>query len=255
MDDQESELWHRWRALGEDAARDALLQLHLPYAKVIAAMLYARRPNNTIEFDDYLQLARMGLLEAFDRYDPAGGAQFRTFAARRMRGAVLDGLARFSEQSQQVAYRRRVLAERSASLTDRSAPETRAGSAVERRGVVDSPAELFRYLAEVGVGLALGFMLENTGMFDAGNVIAGGPDPLYSAIELRHTRQQLRFLVGQLPPQECQVVTRHYLHGHGFDEIATELGLSKGRISQVHKKALGSLRSLLADRQSCDRTG
>ena len=34
--------------------------------------------------------------------------------------------------------------------------------------------------------------------------------------------------------------------GHAFDDIAREMNVTKGRISQIHKRALGSLRELLA---------
>jgi RNA polymerase sigma factor for flagellar operon FliA len=248
---EELGLWIRWREQRDESARAALLQLHLHYAKTVAAVLYAQRAHNDIEFDDYLQLARVGMLESFDRYDPTFGAQFRTFAARRMRGAVLDGLARLSERYQQVAFRRRVLAERTASMVE-AQPEAEP-SKDSRSG--ESMPELFQRLAEVGVGLALGFLLENTGMFDPGEAATVPVDSLYRAVELRDTRRHLHTLVKLLPAREREVITLHYLHGHAFEDVARQLKLTKGRISQLHKKALGTLRILLADRESCDRSG
>jgi RNA polymerase sigma factor for flagellar operon FliA len=237
---EEARLWRSWRSTGDEPAREALLAMHLPYARVVAAMIFAQRSREDLEFDDYLQLARIGMLEAFDRYDPDKGAQFRTFAARRMRGAVLDGLAHMTERQEQMAHRRRLLAERIASV---------APPAAHR------PADVFQYLAEVGMGLAIGFMLEDTGMFSAGDdASATWPDPSYRAVELRHTHQQLRHVIGQLPPAERRVIQLHYQQGHAFEDIASELELTKGRISQIHKKALSCLRELLALRGSCDQS-
>lgn len=265
-DADEQGLWRRWRHERDAPAREALLARHLPYARVVAAMVYTHRVHNDIDFDDYLQLARIGLLEAFDRYDPDSGAQFRTFASRRMRGAVLDGLARLTERHQQLAQRRRLLAERTASVaqtaideTDGEQPDSSAngdanapdGRTAQERGRGD----LFQYLAEVGMGLAVGFMLEGTGMFSPGDETGGtAPNASYRAIELQQTRQQLNALVAQLPAQERRVIQLHYQQGHAFEEIARELQLTKGRISQVHKKALSTLRELLAARNACDRS-
>jgi RNA polymerase sigma factor for flagellar operon FliA len=75
----------------------------------------------------------------------------------------------------------------------------------------------------------------------------------YRAVELDQTRVQLASLVGQLPPAEQRIIRMHYQQGHPFDDIAAELHVTKGRVSQVHKRALGMLRNLLARRPDCDR--
>jgi RNA polymerase sigma factor FliA len=237
----EADWWAAWTKMSDPRARDALLALHLPYARVIAAMIYAQRPTNDIEFDDYLQFARVGLLEAFERYDPNAGAMFRTFAAPRMRGAVLDGVSRLTERHQQMALRRRLLASRTASLSEVEEPSSEEG------------IDLFRHLARIGVGLALGFALEDSGMFAAVDEPATSADPSYQATELRQTRLQISALVGQLPSNERRVIDLHYQQGHAFEDIARQLDLTKGRISQIHKKALGTLRELLSTRKACDR--
>lgn len=237
----ESMLWSRWRVARDEAARVQLLDRYLPYARVVAASYYARRMHNEIEFDEYLQLARLGMLESFDRYDPAAGAQFKTFAARRMHGAILDGLEQLTEKQRQIGVRKRLQADRLESLKTRD---------------VDAPDSvdpgLFQRLADVGIGLALGILLEETGMFadegDARNL----PQTPYQPLEVRQTQRRLRELVDRLPDSQRRVIRDHYIQNQPFDEIAKELGLSKGRVSQIHKQALGSLRQLIGARQRCD---
>ena len=77
-------LWQLWRDHGDIDARQQLITYYLPYARMMAAMLYGRRTHDEVEFADYLQFARVGLVEAVDRYDPTQGAQFKTFAAKRV---------------------------------------------------------------------------------------------------------------------------------------------------------------------------
>lgn len=225
-------LWQRLRAAGDEDARRQLLTLHLPYARVVAATYYARRYHDEIEFGDYLQYASVGLLEALDRFDPARGAQFRTFAARRMHGAILNGIERLTEKQQQIAARQRLKADRTESV--RMLAEA-AGSSAPR-----TPEQLFRYVAEAGIGLALAWLLDGTGMMD--DPQRAEDLPFYRSTELRQLRQRLLQLVEQLPEQERVVVRSHYLQEMRFDEIAQMLHLTKGRISQIHKQALLRLR-------------
>jgi RNA polymerase sigma factor for flagellar operon FliA len=236
----EEVLWKRCRA-GDAQAREQLLALHLPYARVFAASHFARRMHDEIEFGEYLQLATMGMVECVDRYDPSIGVQFRTFAARRMYGALLDGLERMTEKQQQIAARRRLERQRAESIRD-GAPQP--GSA-ER-----STEQLLAYVADVGLAFALSWLLDGTGMLHAEEKSA--TVPFYRSVELRELREQIVRLVQSLPAQERRVVHEHYFQELPFQEIAQAMRLTKGRISQIHQRALHRLRDELAARGRCD---
>ena len=233
---EESALWERLRSGDDGSARGRLLALHLPYARTVAATYYARRYHDEIDFAEYLQYASVGLLEALERYDPARGAQFRTFAARRMHGAILDGIERFSEKQQQIAARQRLRAQR---LQDVKALAAEASGSGEQ--APQGAEQLLRFVAEAGIGLALCWMLE-------GSCMVEGPEradelPFYRSTELRQLRERLLHAVEGLPAQERTVIRNHYLQEIAFDEIAAMLQLTKGRISQIHKRALMRLRA------------
>jgi RNA polymerase sigma factor FliA len=242
--DAEAGLWRRVRGQRDAQAREQLITHYLPYARIIAATYYARRMHDEIEFDEYLQLARLGMLESVDRYDPAAGAQFKTFAARRMHGAILDGLEQLTEKQRQIAVRKQLQNDRLASLKTR--PE--GGEAFSK----SSSDTLLRHLADVGLGLALVFLLEDTGMVAHEHDARDVPDPHYQQLELRQLQRRIRELVDRLPEAERLVIRNHYLQNQPFDEIAALLGLTKGRVSQIHKKAIGSLRLLIDVRRRCD---
>ncbi|HEY0823666.1 MAG TPA: sigma-70 family RNA polymerase sigma factor, partial [Ramlibacter sp.] len=215
------------------------------YAKVVAASYYSRRFHDEIEFGDYLQYASLGLLEALDRYDPARGVQFRTFAARRMHGAILNGLERLTEKQQQIAARQRLRAERLQDL--KSLAQVGSGAAGPQQ-----PDQLLRFVSDVGIGLALCWMLEGTAMVE--NVEASAAAPFYQGLALKQARERLLHAVDALSPQERTVIRNHYLQEMPFDEIAAMLHLTKGRISQIHKQALLRLRALVRDHADWDAT-
>jgi len=241
-------LWTRWRDGGDAAAREQLIRLHLPYARILAATAYARRMSDHAEFDDYLQFARVGLVEAFDRFDPAQGASFKTFASKRIHGAMLSGLVRLTEMTQQISARASLRQERIQGVK-----ESAGGS----NAVPNSPDALFRYLADVGIGLAIGVLLEDTGMIDAdafeNNAHAPSPEVSYfRKSEIQQLRTALRDRLDQLPAQQRKVIAYHYTQEMPFEQIAQLMRVSRARISQLHREGLSRLRALLTDDARCD---
>jgi RNA polymerase sigma factor for flagellar operon FliA len=221
----EAGLWRRWHEAGEWGARQQLIGLHLEFARMLAAKLYRGRYNDEFEFAEYMQFATVGLIEAIDRYQPALTASFRSFAFARVRGAILDGITRLSEQQQQISARQRMLAERAASLA------STAGEAGD---------DVLVQLASIALGLACSYMLEGSGLYLDSEPAAG--DNSYTGIELRQLQFRLLGMVDSLPQAEREVIKYHYFQHLSFTMVAELMSLSCGRISQLHKQALEHLR-------------
>lgn len=269
MSAAEQQLWQRWRDLADEQARAQLLEHYLPYARTVAAIYYARRNRDNVCFDDYHQCAALALIESLNRYDPSRGAQFKTFAARRMHGAILDGIEQDSEQARQLSVLRRLRAERCAALdamasvrasteshhdtdTDDPSPPPSHTDSIDPRISDDAahpPAhhidDLFRRLAEVGIGLALGILLEDTGLIENTAQAPVTEHPYFQSTQLKQLRTRLQQALRGLNAQESRVIRGHYFQQQRFDDIALCMGLSKGRISQLHHQALRRLRQRL----------
>jgi RNA polymerase sigma factor for flagellar operon FliA len=227
---QDHALWAEFGRSRDAGARAALAEHYLGFARIMAGKLYAGRTVAGLEFDDYLQFARVGLLESIDRYDARQGAKFETYAALRIQGAILNGIQSYSELQEQVAARKRILGARVDSL-GQQAPDGR------------DMEDTFAHLAEVAIGLAVGFALEGTGMYHAPGEAA--LDETYSGVELRQLGQRVLELVRQLPQRQRDVLTLHYMQQFSFEEVAARLELSRGRVSQLHQEGLAQLRQRL----------
>lgn len=237
-DQAELRLWERWRLHGDYAAREQLVLRHLGFARMMAGKVYRGRYNDEFDFSEYMQFATVGLLESIDRFDPATGVTFRTFAAKRMAGAILDGVQHLSEQQQQINARQRIVRERAQSM-----------DALADSGTV---SDVFDRLAQVAIGLALGYMLEGSSMY-AGDEPATA-DNCYTRVELKQLQGQVRAMVESLPEREKLIVKEHYLNRLPFDTIADILNVSKGRVSQLHRRALVMLRDACKKINDCDLT-
>lgn len=76
---------------GKKDQKDELLNKHAVLVKKLAYQLKAKLPPS-VELDDLIQAGMMGLLDATNRYEDNHGALFETYAAQRIRGAMLDEL-------------------------------------------------------------------------------------------------------------------------------------------------------------------
>ena len=71
--------------------RDRLVINHLGLVKKVAVGLVRRLPAQ-VEMNELIGEGVVGLLDAARRYKPASGVPFEAFAARRVRGSMLDAL-------------------------------------------------------------------------------------------------------------------------------------------------------------------
>jgi RNA polymerase sigma factor for flagellar operon FliA len=234
---EEASMWEVFLGSADAGARARLIEMHLPFARIMAARMYAGRRHDEVEFAEYMQLATVGLIECVDRFDPSRGASFRTYAAHRITGSILNGLETASELHQQIAFRQRVRRERLDSLGG------------EEEGAAGTKA-LFESLASIAVGLALGYILEDSGMFREEERTM--PDETYRSTEVRQLRAHVRGLVESLPERERRIIHCHYVQLVPFEAIAEMLGVTKGRVSQLHRRAIDMLREETRKVRKCD---
>ncbi|GLQ92740.1 sigma-70 family RNA polymerase sigma factor [Dyella acidisoli] len=228
MDSDEHILWVHWQQERSTAARDALIIHYSPWARVIARDVYLRVYLMHDAWHDCVQNALLGLMEAIERFDPTRGIAFQPYARLRVRGAVFDGL--------------RVL--RSLHLGLRYDMVQHAEAAKERvESLSDGNGDPLEDFIATTVGLGLGFLLDTQSM--PGRM---QPADAYAELEKAELSAAVSESLDQLSERERAVVVMHYYHQLPFVEVAKRLGVTKGRISQLHKSALERLRCCLRER-------
>jgi RNA polymerase sigma factor FliA len=215
----ETELWDRWTLQREQAAREALLQMHLSWARLVAKDVYLKVRIRGAEWADYVQNATIGLLEAIDRYQPNRGVDFRTYARYRVRGSVFNGLRHLASIPQEDHAH--------TALRDRS--ESLAGGEMD-------PLEAF---VSWTVGLGLGHLLEAASLDDGYDDLGRGP---YATTARHQLVEAMQRALDKLSRREKTILTLHYFQHVPFVEIAEQMQLTKGRISQLHRQAIEAMR-------------
>lgn len=218
--------------------QEELVQRYLPLVRKIAGGLYGIRSFDGVPFEEYLQFGAEGLLQAIQRYDPSLGAKFETYAQYRIKGAIMSGLEKSTEVNQQVVTLRRLAQERMASIlvADQSGGEQASEAA--------PPATPFDRLVQASVGLAVAFMLDDSALFRAGESTSW--DDGASNLAYKQLQGKLQAAMDTLTDKERTVLDWHYYQHEPFETAAHEMGITKGRVSQLHRSALQKLRKALA---------
>lgn len=223
-------LWKQCRDENSADAREALIESYLPFSRMLAAKLYSRRAQDDVDFGDYHHLAIEGLIQAVDKFNPDLGVDFRHYAAKRIEGNVLDGIAKFTEVREQLAMKRDKIKDR----IDKGDLQRLSSKAAK--------SEIFDVLVEMSVGLAVGFMLEDTGLFQNEEATSSGAMDAYRTVEWKQLLERLKHTINKLKPSHQKIIELHYFQGISFTDISNIMNLTKGRVSQLHKAALHELK-------------
>jgi len=225
----EAAMWREHLDSPSPHSRSALFMRYMPFARGVAHDEWHRIGGHGFEREDFGQMANEGLLQAIDRFDPTRAARFESYARHRIRGCILNGLAKASEASSLFSFRKRTERDRLRSLRTAAGPSMPA----------------LARLADLAVMVALGALLE-AGAESEPDRIASDAPTAFETMAWNQLCGEVDKRIAQLPDNEAFVLDQHYRHGLQFQQIAILLGVSKGRVSQLHAQSLKKLRKYLS---------
>lgn len=231
--------------------RDRLVINHLALVRKVAVGLVRRLPAQ-VEMNELIGEGVVGLLDAARRYKPASGVPFEAFAARRVRGSMLDALRAVDTASRRTRRLERSL--KSARTELRQAlgrepldHEVAGAMGLSRQAYVRASRQVERAENSGFVAFEEAFGDDQRALARAIGCIEEGPDV---ELERAEERAELRRAVGRLPERERKVLALYYEDDLTMAEIARAMGLSESRISQLRSLALSRLRaSMKAERR------
>ena len=219
-----------------------LFDEHFPMARKIAYGIAKGLPN-TVQVDDLLQDGVLGLMDAIIRSNKAmTGQQFKSFAAQRIRGAVLDGLRSVDWGTRRVRREMRRVEIATQKLWHQLG---RSPSEGEVAGELGLPLAEYQRLLQVAHCYTLISLddLDDTGEDSdyLNHCASSNSDPLV-VLERAAFQQALASGLDALSAQEKTVMAHYYEAGRTMRVIADLLGISEGRVSQIHAQAVARLR-------------
>ena len=221
-------------ALSPEERRRELVERHAKLVKRVALRI-ARMAPGMMEVDDLFAAGIIGLLQASDSYDPAGGRAFEVYAEFRIKGAMLDELRTRDPLPRRTRHRvnlaRRAISHtrllRGRDPTDEELCEV-LGSELEEiqdlRQYVDQPVHVDAYDERIHV-----------------------PMNLLPSDELEESEQKSLLLRGldKLPDKQRTLLALYYDEGLNYKQIGEVFELSEATICRHHKAALTKLRDIV----------
>jgi RNA polymerase sigma factor for flagellar operon FliA len=227
------QIWAEFRATGEAGLRNRLVLQYAPLVKYVAGRLRTRMPDS-VDPDDLVSDGVLGLMDAIERFEPARGLSFQTFAVPRIRGAIIDGMRSMDFVPRSVRDKLRTIQRAQVTLE-------------ERIGRVPEDHEVAR---EVGIPLQQLRDLTrqansnhaNLDDFDLADELSSAAD---HQVEQGDVNASLMRVVDQLGERDQVIIALYYFEGLTLAEIGQVLGVTESRVSQVHRRATTILREKL----------
>jgi len=243
-DENLGELFARWQQRQDAGAREALVERFMPLTRSLA-----RRYDRSSEpFEDLLQVASLGLLKAIDRFDPARGHSFPSYAVP----TILGEMRRYFRDCGWSVHVPRGDQERA--LRVRDAQETLANE----HGHAPTVGQLAQYLEldseqvldalqAIQAYESLSLDAPRPGAEEDGTTFGeamGDEDERYELVELDAT---VVAALDHIPARERAMLYMRFVKDMTQTEIAAQVGLSQMQISRLLRRSLDQLRALTRD--------
>jgi RNA polymerase sigma-B factor len=236
---KERRLFARYRERDDQAGRDALVERFLPLATRLARRYH--RGNEPLE--DLVQVASVGLLKAVERFDPARGTAFSSFAVPTIAGELKrhyrdKGWAvRVPRDLQELALR---VDRATDPLFHKLGRTPTASEIAEELGVTIEQVLEAHEAAAAYRADSLDRPVSDTDQ-DAARVLdtLGGDEPGYRHAEHSAT---LESMMSVLSDREREILRLRFEEDLTQSEIGDRMGLSQMHISRLVRQAVARLR-------------
>ena len=221
------------------ALRDRIVEAHLYIAEIIARKFSGRGADH----DDLYQVAALALVRAVERYDPARGVKFASFATPNMVGEVKnyfrDRVRALRVPRRGIQLARELERERDR-LSQALGRMPRADELAEALGVGEE------HVLEAMEAASLTLVSMDAPVEDAASLdrFLGIEERGYSDFE---RMDALRRAMDGLSERRREIIRLRYFDNLSQREAAERLGVSQMTVSREERQALSEMRSLVGE--------
>ncbi len=247
------QLWAAYTASHDQEARNRLVLHYSPLVKYVAGRVASGLPHS-VDQADLVSYGMFGLIDAIDKFDPARGNKFETYAITRIRGSIIDELRAIDWVPRSVRAKARAVEKTYAKLENDLLRTPTDTEVAEAMGMSEGDLQaLFAQISFFGIVALEETLSVGPDRSEAVTVADTIPDtgvgPV-AAFEEGETKRMLANAINRLPEREKVVLALYYYEGLTLSQIGEVLGITESRVCQIHTKAVLQLRSKLADPSS-----
>jgi RNA polymerase sigma factor for flagellar operon FliA len=223
---------------------EELITGHMELVRQIAWHMHGR-VHSSIEIEDLIQIGYFGLVTAAQNYTLREGATFASYAGIRIRGSIVDHLRKSSNLCRTTIemQKKSNVAERE--LQSRLGRKPTAGEMAKHIGIPETEMLEWQQAFQANVHQSLDSVYDDFSVWFESS--ENTPEENINEEELRRL---LKDALRTLPEREALVIQLYYVEELNVYEIAEVLEVTTGRVSQIKKSAVGSLRHFLGEREA-----
>ncbi|MDQ0199539.1 sigma-70 family RNA polymerase sigma factor [Neobacillus ginsengisoli] len=240
-------LWRTYRENHDLKSQENLVKQYVHLVEQMARRLSLSIPHRIIPKEDLIGLGYIGLIEAIQKFDYQKGFQFETYGLWRIKGAMLDGI-------RQMDWIPRGVREKAKKLNNafRSLEQTlmRSPTEEELSHFLNLPLEeVDQAISALSMSTLLSLNEPLNANEDEGKkesrldlITDDKLITLERQIQMVEFRKMIASCIDKMSEKERLVISLFYNEGLSQVEIAEVMNLTKGRISQIHSKAILRMR-------------
>ena len=223
---------------------DELMTEYAPFVKRIAYHMISRLPSN-VQLEDMIQAGMIGLFDALKGYDMSKGASFETYARIRIQGSMIDEVRRCDWTPRSVYKKSRQISEAIRAVEKEQGRDAKDSEVAE---LLELSLDEYHNLVKDAAGCQL-LSYEDIALAGGSNdeYQSGDFNGPYKHIQEENFKCGLVDKISNLPEREKLVISLYYNEEFNLREIGEILGITEGRVCQIHGQALVRLRARMSE--------
>ncbi len=233
----------------EEQEREQLIVERMSQVKYIAQRISAKLPLHIL-LEDLISAGVLGLIDAIEKFDPARGVKFKTYADLRIRGAILDSLRNLDWAPHSLRKNIKDLEKASLEFKGEHGRAPTNDELADKMGIsCEELAEILNETVLLNVESLDSFKDEETR--ENGKKWNNEVKPPIDLEDVNNPflhcqESELKNLflneISRLPLKEQKVILAYYYQELTMKTIGSLMSVNESRISQLHTKAINHLR-------------
>jgi RNA polymerase sigma factor for flagellar operon FliA len=242
-EEEEVSLWKTYRVNPNIELRNKIV---LAYSWLVKSIVRraAAVSGSYVDAEDLMSYGMLGLIKAVEKFDPDKGVTFETFATYRVRGEVIDYMRRNDWVPRGVRKRAQEVDRASSEFLSELGRDPTEEELAKKLGI--NKSEISQTLSHCERFNLISF---EELVQDAANIeslLASDESP-EGSLQESELIQVLTRAIDALSERERLVISLYYYEELTLKEISAVIGVSESRVSQIHTKAVASLKKSLAE--------
>lgn len=248
MTEKEKErLWDKYNKDHDQESRNKIIVEYIPLVKVVASKMQPYF-SGYIDYEELVSYGTFGLIDAIDKYNADKDVKFETYASLRIRGSILDEIRKLDWIPREIRAKQNKV--------------NQARKSLQKKGI-QNPTDL-EIANEIGItedeyySWQVSFiptLMERIDEPISSDTDAPKSDFLEQTIfDLPEDkaikdliREKLYDAICSLSERDQKLIFLYYFENVTMKEIANILGVSEGRTSQLHTRALARMKEFLKE--------